>query len=507
MGIIMRAKALMVQGTTSDSGKSTIVMALCRIFSDMGYKVAPFKSQNMSLNSYVSEDGSEIARSQVLQAQAARVKPIATHNPILLKPKGNNSSQIILMGKPYADYNVHEYYSKYIPKLQSYVKDALDELMSTNDIVIIEGAGSPAEINLSDYEIANMFVAKLINCPVIIVGDIDKGGVFASIYGTVELVKEDEKPLIKAYLINKFRGDVTLLTSGLEMLSKKLNIPSLGVIPFIEDLYLPAEDSLNIHESIKGASIKIGVIKLPKISNFTDFEAFLGENSVDLEYCTKSDQLIGKDLILIPGTKNTVSDLLWMKENGFDEIISEEIDKGSIVFGICGGFQMLGKSIIDNGIEGDGVNEYQGMGLLPTITEFKEYTKLTQQIKAKVINFEDLDGEIISGYEIHMGLIENMEGLHPFLEYFEANTIDKKYALGIYNENMNVFGTFLHGIWDNDSFRKGFLQFLGAKRDKTYLKDDSTYMEILETNIDKMAEIVKKNIDLENLLEIMNLQK
>lgn len=496
----------MIQGTTSDSGKTTLVMALCRIFSDMGYKVAPFKSQNMSLNSFVNKNGYEIARSQVLQAQAARIEPQPAHNPVLLKPKGNNTSQIVLMGKPYADYKVREYYSIYIPKLIPHIKKSLEELSLTNDIVIIEGAGSPAEINLADREIANMFVAKLVNAPVIIVGDIDKGGVFASIYGTVKLVKKDEKPLIKAYAINKFRGDESLLTSGLVMLSEKLNMPCLGVLPFINDLYLPAEDSLNIKESHELRNINIGVIRLPKISNFTDFEPFLGEKDVSLEYCSSPHQLKNKDLIIIPGTKNTISDLSWMKENGFFEEISRLEKQGTIILGICGGFQILGQKIFDKGIEEDQIKEYLGIGLLPTTTEFKEYHKITQQIKAKVINFPNLEGQIIKGYEIHMGTIKNSSNLKTFLEYEDKDLLKSEFSLGIYNESMSTFGTFLHGIWENDLFRKEFLSFIAIQHNKQFVVTKTSHNAIVEQNINKVAGIVREHLDLQEICNIVGLE-
>ncbi|UYP48589.1 Cobyric acid synthase [Candidatus Lokiarchaeum ossiferum] len=502
----MTAKFLMIQGTTSDSGKTTLVMALCRIFADMGYKVAPFKSQNMSLNSFVNKEGFEIARSQVLQAQAARIEPQPAHNPVLLKPKGNNTSQIILMGKPFADYKVREYYPIYIPKLIPHIKKSLEKLSQTNDVVIIEGAGSPAEINLADHEIANMFVAKLVKSPVVIVGDIDKGGVFASIYGTVELVKEDEKPLIKAYIVNKFRGDESLLTSGLVMLSEKLNMPCLGVLPYINDLYLPAEDSLDIKETRKLRNINIGVIRLPKISNFTDFEPFLAENDVSLEYCIKPHQLKNKDLIIIPGTKNTISDLNWMKENGFFDEVSLLEKQGAIILGICGGFQMLGQKIIDKGIEENLIKEYNGLGLLPTTAEFKDYDKITHQISAKVINIPNLEGQIIKGYEIHMGIIKNGPNLKTFLEYEDKNLLKKNYSLGIYNESMSTFGTFLHGIWENDLFRKEFLSFVASHHNKQFVETKTSHNEIVEQNIDKVATIVRKHLDLQELCKIVGLE-
>lgn len=293
----MKCKALMVQGTTSYAGKSMLVAALCRIFSDMGYKVAPFKSQNMSLNSFVTEDGAEIARSQAVQAIAARAKPISEHNPILLKPKGDLSSQIILMGKLFADYHVKNYYSDFIPQLIPSIKKSLSTLQENNDIIIIEGAGSPAEINLADVEIANMFVAKLINAPVILVADIDRGGVFASIYGTIKLLKTEEQNLIKFFVINKFRGDVKILKRGFDQFEDLVGKKCIGVIPYIQNLKLPAEDSLSLEESESIGNLEVKIIRLPRISNFTDFEALSWEPEVHISYVNSPEDQIKQTLL------------------------------------------------------------------------------------------------------------------------------------------------------------------------------------------------------------------
>jgi adenosylcobyric acid synthase len=513
-------KALMVQGTASDSGKSTIVMALCRIFTNMGYKVAPFKSQNMSLNSFVSEDGLEIARSQVVQAMAAKIKPQAIHNPVLLKPKGNNESQIVLLGKPYVDYQVLEYYSKYIPKLIPHIKSSLDTLLTENDLVIIEGAGSPAEINLMEHEIANMYIAKLINAPVILVGDIDKGGVFASIYGTIELVLPEEKKLIKAYLINKFRGEEKFLYNGIDQLSEKVGKPCLGIVPYLENLNIPAEDSLNMKESSNNSqnndqnTIIVKVIRLPKISNFTDYDALISEPYINLKYCIHPKELENADIIIIPGTKNTVSDLLWMQSQGLDKKIIECNQKGAIIVGICGGFQMLCAEIKDDGIEGDGIRDYPGLSLLPSTTKFKAYEKKTEQVEAKIVNIPNLNGLIVSGYEIHMGMIENIDDKEkalPFLEYNISDTTlensqkkKSKYALGLKNKKDSVFGTFLHGIWDNDDFRVRFLEFVASHRNKQFNSQSSiNYWNLVEQSIEKVANTVKEHLDMALIKKII----
>jgi adenosylcobyric acid synthase len=502
----MVAKALMVVGTTSDSGKSTIVMALCRIFADMGYKVAPFKSQNMSLNSFVSENGEEIARSQVVQALAARVKPRAIHNPILLKPKGNMQSQIILMGKPFVDYTVDQYYRNYVPQLIQNVKDSLNQLIEENDLVIIEGAGSPAEINLYGRDIANLFVAKLINCPAILVGDIDRGGVFASIYGTIELLPPDEKELVKAFLINKFRGDPNLLTSGITQLEELTHRPCLGIVPYGQNLHLPAEDSMNLKESLQNGTIQIKIIHLPKISNFTDFEPFILESDVSITYCSNPKQLDDADLILIPGTKNTVEDLEWMIQTGFTKKILQQHAKGICIFGMCGGFQMLGKEIRDNAIESNQVSTYPGLNLLSFYTQFQKYEKITQQVTAKVVGFDELETPTVTGYEIHMGLAQPLGDIQEFLTYQDDIT-KKDSLLGVMNSEKTVFGTFLHGIWENDSFRQNFLKYIAICQHKQFnARNRKNYHNIVENAISQMATLVKDTINIEKLKEIIGLK-
>ena len=309
----------------------------------------------------------------MVQAIAARAKPISEHNPILLKPKGDLSSQIILMGKPFADYHVKNYYSDFIPQLIPSIKKSLSTLQENNDIIIMEGAGSPAEINLADVEIANMFVAKLINAPVILVADIDRGGVFASIYGTIKLLKPEEQNLIKFFVINKFRGDVKILKRGFDQFEDLVGKKCIGVIPYIQNLKLPAEDSLSLEESESIGNLEVKIIRLPRISNFTDFEALSWEPEVHISYVNSPEDLDQADLIVIPGTKNTISDLEWMEQKGFTSKLHELKKLGYLIMGICGGYQILGKSIIDMNIEGNSIGEYQGLGFLPIRTEFKSF--------------------------------------------------------------------------------------------------------------------------------------
>ncbi|MBN1800360.1 MAG: cobyric acid synthase [Candidatus Lokiarchaeota archaeon] len=490
----------MIQGTASHAGKSLMATALCRIFSDMGYKVAPFKSQNMSLNSCVNESGDEIARSQIVQAMAARVKPIAEHNPILLKPKSDNSSQIILMGKLYADYTVKEYYKTYIPQLIPHIHESLEKLKRNNDIIVIEGAGSPAEINIMDGEIANMYVAKYLKAPVLLCSDIDRGGVFASIYGTIKLLKQEEQDLIKFFVINKFRGNLDLLTDGIKQIERLVGKKCLGVVPFIQDLRIPAEDSVSLEDKRSQGIIKIKVIQLPRISNFNDFEALEWEPEVHLSYTSNPDDLKDCDLIIIPGTKNTINDLSWMKQKGFFSKLRDLKESGKIIVGICGGYQILGEKIIDNAIEGDLDKEFSGLGFLPIKTEFKAYKKTTRQVISRMIGFPQFNGLLIEGYEIHMGEITYLSNAHPLLQIEGELNANKEFD-GAINETHNVFGSFIHDFWNNNEFRKKFIQFLASRNNYKNVKVESkSYQEIVEFNIEKLANSVRNNIDMKALL-------
>jgi len=500
----MTAKTLMIQATASDAGKTLLVAALCRIFSNKGYKVAPFKSQNMSLNSFVTSNGKEISRSQVLQAMAAKIDPIVEHNPILLKPKGNNKSQIILMGQPYMDYDVENYYDKIIPDLIPKIKDSLTYLMENNDIVVIEGAGSPAEINLKENEIANMFVAKLHKIPVILIADIDKGGVFASIYGTVELLDKEERNLINGFVINKFRGNRELLMPGINQIENLTQKKCLGIIPYIKNLYLPSEDSLGIKNSTNIGKINIFIINFPKISNFTDFEPLSWHPEVNLTYVKSPAQIKDPDLIILPGTKNTVSDLEWLKKNGFIELLKLYRKESILIFGICGGYQMLGKEIIDLGIEGDIKKKYEGIGFLPILTEFKLYKKITKQVKLKIIGLNHFKGEIINGYEIHMGEIKFLSQVYPIFESIINSNETVLSPVGITNDLQTIIGTFIHGLFENDGFRDKLISLLLKK--KNYREDLSKNYQFKNTineNLNKLAYEVEKNIDINTILKII----
>jgi len=495
------SKALMIQGTSSHAGKSLIVTALCYILSKKGYKVAPFKAQNMSLNSYVTINGEEIARAQALQALACNIEPSAYMNPILLKPKGNGEVQVVLKGKLYKDLNYKDYYSSFVFKegLEA-IKESLENLKRNFDIIIVEGAGSPAEINLYEFDITNMKVAELLNCPVIIVGDIDRGGVFASLYGTFSLLKEEHKALVKGFIINKLRGDKSLLDLGIKRLEEITSRKVIGVIPFIEDLLLPSEDSLSLENyNYEPSKINIGIIRFPRISNFTDFDP-LNYSSVRIFYISNPNLLERFDIIILPGTKNTIQDLLWLKERGiFDSLLN--LRKKLPIIGICGGYQILGKKIFDlKGIEGGKKGTYDALGFLEAKTSFDSFEKVTKRVKGRVIAEEeilrDALGFEVQGYEIHKGIIDR-GGDKPLVEVYEENgKLVEKRLEGSISEDGLVLGTQIHGLFDVPFVRNSILRFLAKRKgvDLEEMKESISNLWLKE--IDKLSRIVEKNLDL-----------
>jgi adenosylcobyric acid synthase len=506
-----KPKALMFQGTSSYCGKSLIVTAFCRIFKELGYKVAPFKAQNMSLNSFVTKDGAEIARAQALQALAAGVEPTADMNPILIKPKGGLSSQIVLLGKPYMEIDSSNYYKNFALKYGiKEVKKALKRLMKNYDLILIEGAGSPVEINLQKYDIANMRIAEVSNAPVILIADIDRGGVFASIIGTLFLLKNKHRKRIKGFIINKFRGEISCLKPGLNYLKKITKKAVYGVVPYIDGLILPFEDSVSLDEKRRSSfvpkAVEIAVIRFPRISNFTDFDPLELDPNVSIRFVSSLNELKNPDAIILPGTKNTIRDLIWLKEVGLDKKILELQKKGIPIIGICGGYQMLGKWIIDkSGIE-SGINcKVKGLGILDIITSFNAYNKITRQVKAKIIGggeiLESIKGFTISGYEIHMGLTKLGKKSKPIFKIEYGNS---EYFDGAINEDGNVFGTYIHGIFDNPTLRKALIAYL--MRQKGYEP-----IEIFEENIEnlwmksieKLAKVVKENVDIDRIISLI----
>jgi adenosylcobyric acid synthase len=495
----------MVQGTSSYCGKSLLVAALCKIFADLGYRVAPFKAQNMSLNSFVTKDGREVARAQALQALAAGVEPTSDMNPILLKPKGDMVSQIVLHGRPHRDMKACDYYHEFTSKegIRS-VQQSLRRLMSRFDIIVIEGAGSPAEINLYHHDIANMRVAEMADASVLLVGDIDRGGVFASIVGTLMLLKPEHEARVKGLIINKFRGDRSILESGLRRLKKMTGKDILGVIPYIRDLHLPSEDSVSLEESRENTPhmIDIAVIRLPRISNFTDFEPFQFAPEVKLRYVDSPSKMNKPDAVILPGTKNTIQDLLWLRSSGLADRVLSLAEQGVPVIGICGGYQMLGKTIVDReGTEGGVRGEFRGLGLLNVVTQFDKYDKVTERVFAEAVGggpiLGAVRGERLRGYEIHMGSTVTLSSIKPAFRIVKrgenaANDLD-----GAISVDGLIIGTYIHGIFDNPAVREALVKFLmRKKRAELYRPNHKDTIEIWQKSLERLTQIVKENLDM-----------
>lgn len=425
------AKTIMVLGTCSNAGKSVLTAGLCRILKQDGYKVAPFKAQNMALNSYITKDGMEMGRAQVMQAEACRIEPDCRMNPILLKPTSDQGSQVIINGEVFGNFSAKDFYREK-SKFRENIRKAFDSLSEEYDVIVMEGAGSPAEINLKEDDLVNMGMVKMADAPVLLVGDIDRGGVFASLAGTMLLFNEEERERVKGVIINKFRGDVTILEPGLRMLEDIIHVPVAGVVPYM-DLDLDYEDSLTDRfANRKGdALIDIAVIRVPRISNFTDFNPFEYIEGVEVRYVGSVSELGNPDMIILPGTKNTMADLLWLRQSGLEAAVLKFHAKGKPIFGICGGYQMLGRSLSDpNGVEHGGT--MSGIGLLPHSTVF-ENEKVRTNAVGVLSNvegiFSELSGKTYQGYEIHMG-VSGVSG-------------------NIINEG-NVYGTYIHGIFDKE---------------------------------------------------------
>jgi adenosylcobyric acid synthase len=509
------AKALMIQGTGSGAGKSVIVAGLCRIFRDMGIRVAPFKAQNMALNSFITKEGGEIGRAQAFQAEAAGIEPCNDINPVLLKAASNSGCQVILNGKVHANMRADEYYG-IKEKAWTSVTAAYDRLSEKYDLIVIEGAGSPAEINLREEEIVNMSIARYANAPVMLVGDIDKGGVFASFYGTVALLKDNvdgmgksersDADYIKAFIVNKFRGDINILRPGLRMIEKKTGKLVIGVIDYQGDLGLHEEDAIPaeriIPRYIKNhhKPLKIVVLGLRYISNFTDFDPFMYETDVELKYSLDEADIRSADLIIIPGSKNTVSDLLLLREYGIEDSVKSAVNKGTLLAGICGGYQMLGRKIYDpHGVESSD-KEVEGFGLLDIETIYDK-TKTTCQVEGKIVKSLELGVKSVKnslrGYEIHMGNSAGDIGLFKLKRFFsntQHSTLNSQLILDGSIKG-NVWGTYIHGIFDNDDFRTALLNTLRKRKHLPLQEISINYHLKREEAIDRWADILKNSVD------------
>lgn len=507
-------KTIMVQGTASDVGKSVIVTALCRIFSRQKYRVAPFKSWNMSLNSFVTPGGGEIGIAQAIQAEAAGIKPTVDMQPILVKPKGKGLSQVILRGKPIGDMS-YQKDSKYLKLALENIEYALNKLREKNDIVVMEGAGSPVEINVKKWDLANMKVAGIFKTPVILVTDIDRGGALASLVGTMRLLEPEERKLVKGFIINRFRGDINLLTPGLDFLEGYTGKPVLGVIPYLKEINLPVEDSASF-KSLPPANlsladenrIKIGVINLPHLANFTDFLALSLEKDVQLIYINEPREINKVDLIIIPGSKNTTADFQFIKDRGLAGKIIRASQAGVPVIGICAGYQMMGQALYDPYHTEGEWEEIKGLGILPIRTYFLP-EKTTHQIKAsltaKAILMEGLEGEEVDGYEIHMGESHySGQGANKYLFNIDIRSGKRvKVREGIVSDDGLHFGTYIHGLFNNDQLRHTILNNLRDKKGLAHLRRNTYYQQGLIAEYDKLADIVEKSLRMDLVYSLL----
>lgn len=487
----------MIQGTASSAGKSILATALCRILEQDGYRVAPFKAQNMALNSFVTGEGGEIGRSQAVQAEAAGIKPSVDMNPVLLKPQADNCSQLIVQGKVKGTARSSYFYSRNV-RLMPSIRSSYKRLAAQYDIIIIEGAGSPAEINLMAKETANMRIAEMASSPVLLAGDIDRGGVFASLAGTMLLLPPRYRRLVKGFIINKFRGDLSILQPGLDYLEKRYKRPVLGVIPYFKGIQIAQEDSVFLDERSNRYSQglpDICVIRLPHISNYDDFDPL--EQSCNVRYISTVTELGTPDLIILPGTKSTISDLSFIITSGLAQAISKLANNGTPVIGICGGYQMLGKSISDPDKTESAAGKMAGLGLLDMHTTFLP-EKITTQVKAVVNSstglLQGMAGTVIEGYEIHMGR-ENKRHAGPAFAMTESSTD------GRINTGGTVFGTYIHGLFHNERFTCKLIDNICALRGMHTVQHSGIDKE---KSYDELASLVRKNLDMQKIYRIID---
>ncbi|WP_449479276.1 cobyric acid synthase [Streptomyces abikoensis] len=482
---------LLVAGTTSDAGKSVVTAGICRWLARKGVKVAPFKAQNMSLNSYVTREGAEIGRAQAMQAAAARVEPSALMNPVLLKPGGDRSSQVVLMGKPVGELSARGYHAGRQEQLFGTVTACLEELRRTHDAVICEGAGSPAEINLRRSDIVNMGIARAARLPVVVVGDIDRGGVFASFFGTTALLSPEDQELIAGYVVNKFRGDVTLLEPGLDMLRDLTGRRTFGVLPFAHGLGIDEEDGLRV--SLRGAVresvvapphgadvLRVAVCAVPLMSNFTDVDALAAEPGVVVRFADRPEELADADLVVVPGTRGTVRALAWLRERGLADALARRAAEGRPVLGVCGGFQVLGERIEDEVESRAGVVE--GLGLLPVRVRFAAEKTLARPAGTAL-------GEPVEGYEIHHGVADVLGGDEPFLDGCRVGA---------------VWGTHWHGSLESDGFRRAFLRRVAEAAGRAFVPaPDTSFAALREEQLDRLGDLIEEHADTDALLRLI----
>jgi adenosylcobyric acid synthase len=509
------AKTIMVQGTASHVGKSVLVAALCRIFYRDGYRVAPFKSQNMALNSFVTGDGGEMGRAQVVQAEAAGRAPVVDMNPVLLKPTGQASSQVIVLGRPVGNLSARDYHKDYAGKAWEAICGALERLHRDNDIIVIEGAGSPAEVNLQSTEIVNMRVAREAGAPVLLACDIDKGGALAAVVGTLELISPEDRERVAGIIINKFRGDLSLFQPAIDFLEERIAKPVVGVVPYFQGFKIQEEDTVheetlkNSREAIK-RDVEVAVIHLPHISNFTDFDPFESDPDVNLRYVGRGTPLGSPDLVLIPGSKNTIEDLAYLKRTGIAGEIEGLNRSGVPVVGICGGFQIMGRELHDPLHTESSIPSMEGLGLLDIVTTFAR-EKITTQVRAGVCGpgplLEEARGTEVMGYEIHMGRTDPGSGMVPVFtinhRFGEAqNMLD-----GASTADGKTWGTYIHGIFDNAVFRRKLINGLRKAKGLAPLAEavSLSAWEQRQRDYDSLAEVVRGSLDMARIYGMMGL--
>ena len=509
------ARVVMVQGTASSVGKSVLVTGLCRLFRQAGYRVAPFKAQNMALNSYATPDGREIGRSQAVQAAAAGVAPTIEMNPILLKPEAGGRSQVVLLGRPVSTEDPAEYARRYAERWDI-VTQSLDTLRSAYDVVVIEGAGSPAEVNLRARDIVNMRVARYAQAPVLLVGDIDRGGVLAALVGTMELLEPDECALVRGFIINKFRGDVTLFRPALDFLQQRTGIPTLGVLPYYRDIRIADEDSVALDErqivdgETGATQLDIAIVRLPHISNFDDFAPLDAEPSVRLRYVEQAADLGWPDALIIPGSKSTVADLRFLRASRLDARIIGLAAAGVPVLGICGGYQLLGERILDpHGVESQ-ERETLGLGLLPVVTTFAT-EKRTRQVRARVTAgygpLAETRGADFSAYEIHMGHSQAVPGTPAErLTPFSVMDGEACYTDGCLSTSGTIIGTYLHGLFQDPPVRHALITWLARQRGlAAQLTAATPTMTTPEVQYDRLADLLRSHLDVPALFGLVGL--
>lgn len=526
-----RARALMFLGTGSDVGKSVLAAAFCRIFKQDGFRVAPFKAQNMALNSFITPEGGEMGRAQVVQAEAAGLEPHVDMNPILLKPTSQVGSQVIVRGRAVGNYSAREYY-RYKPELVPVVRECYDRLAREFDIIVIEGAGSAVELNLKDHDLVNLAMAEMADAKCILIGDIDRGGIFAALLGSLMLMTGEERRRVIGFMVNKLRGDPSLFESGVKILETRGQCPVLGVVPHFEHIAIAEEDSVALTRRMEpggrrdaaGTRLAIGVLRLPFVSNYTDFDCFEQDPAVDLAYFNRSTQIFQFDAVIIPGSKNTLEDLEFLHKSGLADALLAYHKAGGVVVGICGGYQMLGRTIRDfHGVESE-LGELPGLGLVPMATEM-DPEKITTQVEAEFTapdilpdpgpaagsGATELVTEILYGYEIHMGRSYPLEDSVGFcfrirkrngLSVPEAEATD-----GLIQPDGRVWGTYIHGIFDNDGFRHRFLSWLRMRsgKDKAGSAGSFSFRSWKEEQYDLLAEHVRRHTDLAKIYQSLGL--